>query len=60
VTHKTYAAGKDRTEVVLVVIEGGGRTGPRMRSPATTLGKSALNISANDLMWKFFERHRMK
>jgi polyhydroxybutyrate depolymerase len=59
VTRKTYAAGKDGTEVVLVVIEGGGHTWPGMRSPATTLGKSALNISANDLIWEFFEKHPM-
>ena len=59
VTRKTYAAGKDGTEVVLVVIEGGGHTWPGMRSPAATLGKSALNISANDLMWEFFEKHPM-
>jgi polyhydroxybutyrate depolymerase len=46
--------------VVLVVIEGDGHTWPGMRSPAKILGKSALNISANDLMWEFFEKHPMK
>jgi polyhydroxybutyrate depolymerase len=60
VSRNTYAAGKDGTEVVLVVIEGGGHTWPGMRSPAATLGKSALNISANDLMWEFFEKYPMK
>jgi polyhydroxybutyrate depolymerase len=60
VTRKTYAGGKDGTEVVLVVIEGGGHTWPGMRSPAVTLGKSALNISASDLIWEFFEKHPMK
>jgi polyhydroxybutyrate depolymerase len=60
VTRKTYAAGNDGSEVALVVIEGGGHTWPRMRSPATTLGKSALNISGNDLMWEFFQKHSMK
>ena len=59
VTRKTYAAGKDGTEVVFVVIEGGGHTWPGMRSPSKTLGKSALNISANDLMWEFFAKHPM-
>jgi polyhydroxybutyrate depolymerase len=59
VTRKTYTS-NDGTEVVLVVIEGGGHTWPGMRSPAETLGKSALNISANDLMWEFFEKHPMK
>jgi polyhydroxybutyrate depolymerase len=59
VTRNTYATGKDGTEVVLVVIEGGGHTWPGMRSPAKALGKSALNIRANDLMWEFFEKHPM-
>ena len=59
VTRKTYAEGKDGTEVVLVVIEGGGHTWPGMRSPVKTLGKSALSISANDLMWEFFKKHPM-
>jgi polyhydroxybutyrate depolymerase len=44
----------------LVVIEGGGHTWPGMRSPANTLGKSALNVSANDLMWEFFQNHKLK
>jgi polyhydroxybutyrate depolymerase len=60
VTRKTYGAGKDGAEVVLVVIEGGGHTWPGMRSPAKNLGKSALTISANDLMWEFFNKHRLK
>ena len=60
VTRKTYALGNDGSEVVLVVIEGGGHTWPGVRSPAVTLGKSALNISANTLMWEFFEKHPMK
>lgn len=60
VTRKTYGAGKDPAEVVLVTIEGGGHTWPGMKSPAKYLGKSALNISANDLMWEFFRKHKMK
>ena len=44
----------------LVVIEGGGHTWPGMRSPARSLGKSALNVSANDLMWEFFQKHPLK
>jgi polyhydroxybutyrate depolymerase len=60
VTRKTYGPGKHGTEVVLVVIDGGGHTWPGKISPAKILGKSALNISANDLMWKFFEKHKLK
>lgn len=60
VTRKTYGAGKDGTEVVLVEIEGGGHTWPGAKSPAIILGKSALNVSANDLMWEFFTKHELQ
>lgn len=60
VTRITYGPGKDGAEVVLVVIDGGGHTWPGKKSPATILGKSALNISANDLMWDFFQKHPME
>ena len=60
VTRKTYSGGKNGAEVVLVVIEGGGHTWPGMRSPAKTLGKSTLNVSANDLMWEYFQKHKLK
>jgi polyhydroxybutyrate depolymerase len=60
VSRRSYGPGKDGAEVVLVVIEGGGHTWPGQKSPAKILGASALNISANDLMWEFFEKHPMK
>jgi polyhydroxybutyrate depolymerase len=60
VTLKTYGGGKDGAEVVLVVIEGGGHTWPGRESPARVLGKATKNVSANDLMWEFFQKHSMK
>jgi len=60
VTRNTYGGGKDGAEVVLVVIEGGGHAWPGQQPPVGFLGKSATNISANDLMWEFFERHKLK
>jgi polyhydroxybutyrate depolymerase len=60
VTRKTYGGGKDGAEVVLVVIEDGGHTWPGMTPPASFMGKSAMNISANDLMWDFFQKHKLK
>lgn len=60
VTRKTYGGGKDGSEVILIVIDGGGHTWPGRQSPARILGKSAMNISANDLMWEFFQKHPMK
>ena len=60
VTRKTYGGGKDGAEVVLVVIEEGGHTWPGQEPPVAFIGKSAVNISANDLMWEFFQKHPMK
>jgi polyhydroxybutyrate depolymerase len=60
VTKKTYGPGKDGAEVVLIEIEGGGHTWPGIKSPISLIGKSTLDISANDLMWEFFQKHPMK
>ena len=60
VIRKTYGPGNEGAEVVLVAIEGGGHTWPGKKPSSAILGKSALNISANDLMWEFFEKHRLE
>jgi len=60
VTRKTYGGGKDGSEVILIVIDGGGHTWPGRQPPVGLLGKSAKNISANDLMWEFFQKHKLK
>ncbi len=60
VTRKTYTGGKDGSEVVLVVIEDGGHTWPGQQPPVGFIGKSAKNISANDLIWEFFQKHKLK
>jgi len=59
VTLTTYGSGKEGTEVVLVKIEGGGHTWPGREPPRRILGRSTRDISANDLMWEFFQRHPM-
>jgi polyhydroxybutyrate depolymerase len=46
-------------EVVLYRIEGGGHTWPGQPPPNAFLGKSTMNIVANDLIWEFFERHSL-
>jgi polyhydroxybutyrate depolymerase len=46
--------------VVLIVIQGGGHTWPGQQPPVGFIGKSARNISANDLMWEFFQQHPLK
>jgi polyhydroxybutyrate depolymerase len=60
VTRKTFGPGKEGAEVVLYVIEGGGHTWPGRTPRIELLGKSTKNISANDLIWEFFEKHPMK
>jgi polyhydroxybutyrate depolymerase len=60
VTRKTYGGGKDGAEVVLVVIEDGGHTWPGQKPPVGFIGKSTNNVSANDLMWEFFLKHKLK
>ena len=60
VLRKTYGGGKEGAEVVLVVIEEGGHTWPGQQPPVGFIGKSAQNISANDLMWEFFQKHPLK
>lgn len=60
VTKKTYGSGKDGAEVVLIEIDGGGHTWPGQDPRVKFLGKSTKDISANDLMWEFFQKHPMK
>jgi polyhydroxybutyrate depolymerase len=55
-----YGSGRDGAEVVLYEIEGGGHTWPGQQPPVDFLGKSTSNISANDLIWEFFQKHPMK
>lgn len=56
VTRKTYGPGRTGSEVVLLVIESGGHTWPGREPRIGRLGKSTRDISANDLMWEFFQR----
>jgi polyhydroxybutyrate depolymerase len=55
----TYGPGKGGSEVVLYVITGGGHTWPGREPPTKLLGRSTRDVSANDLIWEFFERHPM-
>jgi polyhydroxybutyrate depolymerase len=60
VTRTAYGGGRDGAEVVLIAIEGGGHTWPGIQPPIGFIGKSTMNVSANDLMWEFFQKHRLK
>ena len=57
VTRQTYGEGRDKSEVVLIIIEGGGHTWPGQAPPLGYLGRSSKKVSANDLMWDFFQKH---
>lgn len=60
VVRSVYGPGKEESEVVLYQILGGGHTWPGEPAPLKFLGTTTLDISANDLMWEFFEKHPMK
>ena len=60
VTRKTWGGGKAGSEVVLIEIEGGGHTWPGQKPIVSLLGESTMDISANDLMWEFFQKHPRK
>lgn len=57
VTRTTWRGGRDGAEVVLVTIEEGGHTWPGQKPPVGFIGKSVKAVSANDLLWEFFEKH---
>jgi poly(3-hydroxybutyrate) depolymerase len=52
-----HATPADPERVVLYKILNGGHTWPGRADMAPRLGRVCLDISANDLMWSFFEAH---
>ncbi len=61
VRRERYGPGKDGAEVVLYVIEGGTHSwpgGPVFREGL--LGEPTTDISANDIMWAFFQAHPLR
>ncbi|MFU8829343.1 MAG: alpha/beta hydrolase family esterase [Phycisphaerales bacterium] len=54
-----YRAGDTGAEVILYEIRGGGHTWPGVRTMPNFIGRTTTQISANDLMWDFFQRHPM-
>ena len=59
VIRKTYGPGPGNSEVVLVVVEGGGHTWPGVPAAQWLLGKTTRRIHANDVIWAFFSKHRL-
>jgi polyhydroxybutyrate depolymerase len=58
VTRKTYR-GDNGAEVVLVTVTGGGHTWPGRQPPFGLIGRSTRDISATNMIWEFFTRHRL-
>ena len=59
VIQRIYRAKQGGADVILVIIEGGGHTWPGRPTRNRFLGKSTKDISANDMIWNFFKRHRL-
>ena len=51
IREEIYGPGREGTEVLLYVVNGGGHTWPGRQWPIPWLGNTTKNISANDLMW---------
>jgi polyhydroxybutyrate depolymerase len=52
-------AAKDGAEVVLITIAGMGHTWPGRVPLLRFLGPATRNVSANVMMWEFFQKHAM-
>ncbi len=59
-SRKTWGPGTSGAEVGLVEIKGGGHTWPGQVPLVPFIGKSSRDISANDIIWEFFQRHPWK
>jgi polyhydroxybutyrate depolymerase len=59
VIRECYRTKEGQTRVVLYVIEGGGHNWPG-QSPPWFLGRATKEVSANDLMWEFFQQHPLR
>lgn len=62
VTRKEYVNEDDGTEVILYVIEGGGHTWPGglQYLPARVIGKTSRNLDANEVIWAFFKKQKLR
>jgi len=62
VRKEVYKNGKNNTDVVLYVIEGGGHTWPGgyQYLGKGIVGKTSYDINADEIIWNFFEKHSLK
>lgn len=59
VKKEMYSGGKNLSEVVVYIIQGGGHTWPGgyQYLPQTLIGKTTRDINATQIIWDFFKRH---
>ncbi len=55
-----FGPGEGGSEVLWVIVEGGGHTWPGRPPLPEALGKSTSNLYANDLIWEFFQKHSIR
>jgi polyhydroxybutyrate depolymerase len=60
VIRKVWGNGSDDSEVILFEIAGGGHTWPGAKPMLFCVEHTTQNISANDEIWRFFQRHALK
>jgi polyhydroxybutyrate depolymerase len=61
VRREIWSGGKDHTEVVVYIIEGGGHAWPggSQYLPALIVGKASGNLDATRTIWRFFEQQSL-
>lgn len=62
VRKEVYAGCENGVEVILYTVEGGGHTWPGgyRYLPERLIGKTNMDIDANEVIWGFFKKHSMK
>jgi polyhydroxybutyrate depolymerase len=57
IVRSAYGPGREGSEVVLYKVVEGGHTWPGRPPLPLQLGKSTMNLDANEVIWEFFQRH---
>lgn len=61
VRREAWSGGKDHTEVIAYIIEGGGHTWPDgpQYLPKFIVGRASRNLDATSVIYNFFSRHSL-
>ncbi len=62
VRRELYGGGRDNTDVILLVVEGGGHTWPGglQYLGERVIGKTCRDFDASEAIWEFFSRHTLQ